>query len=96
VGSLGVSHTWAKSGLLQIYLVVTFGPIALQRATISKKGDRLRDKAEELRTNVDNIRAVECHRISLELAATADELADRWDAIDMTMAGYLGNRAAAK
>jgi hypothetical protein len=47
-------------------------------------------------TNVDNIRAVECHRISLELAATADELADRWDAIDMTMAGYLGNRAAAK
>ena len=61
-----------------------------------KRGDRLRDKAEELRTNADNIRAEECRRISLELAATADELADQWDAIDLTIAGYVGDRAAAK
>jgi hypothetical protein len=60
------------------------------------KGNRLRDKAEELRASADNIRAEECHRISLELAETAEELADRWDAIELTMAGYLGNRAAAK
>jgi hypothetical protein len=63
---------------------------------MSKKGDRLREKAEELRANADNIRAEECHRISLELAATAEALADQWDAIELTMAGYLGNRAAAK
>jgi hypothetical protein len=56
----------------------------------------LRDKAEELRTIADNIRAEERHRISLELAETADELADQWDAIAVTMAGYLGDRAAAK
>jgi hypothetical protein len=37
---------------------------------MSKKGDRLRDKAEELR-------AQECHRISLELAEMAEELADQ-------------------
>jgi len=63
---------------------------------MSKKGDRLRDKAEELRTNADNIRTEECHRISLELAAVAEELADQWDAIELTMAGYLGNRSTAK
>ena len=45
---------------------------------MSRKGDRLQHKAEELRTNADTIRAEECHRISLELAATADELADQW------------------
>jgi hypothetical protein len=64
-------------------------------ASTSKKGDRLRDKAEELRTNADNIRAKECHRISLELAAMAEELADQWDAIELTMAGYLGSWLAA-
>ena len=63
---------------------------------MSKNGDRLRDRAEELRTNADNIRAEECHRISLELAETAEELADQWDAIAVTLAGYLGDRAAAK
>jgi len=63
---------------------------------MSKKGDRLRDKAEELRANADNILVKECHRISLELAETAEELADQWDAIAVTMAGYLGDRAAAK
>ena len=63
---------------------------------MSKKSDRLRDRAEELRANADNIRAEECHRISLELAATAEELADQWDAIDLTMIEYLGNRAVAK
>jgi hypothetical protein len=57
---------------------------------MSKKGDRLRDKAEELRTNADTIRAWNA------TPATADELADRRDAVDLTMAGYLGNRAAAK
>jgi hypothetical protein len=62
---------------------------------MSKKGDRLRDKAEELRTNADNIRVEECHRISLELAELAEELADQWDALAVTMAGYLGHRAAA-
>jgi hypothetical protein len=46
-----------------------------------------------LRTNADNIRAVECHGISLELAAEAEEVADQWDAIELTIAGYL---AAAK
>jgi hypothetical protein len=63
---------------------------------MSKKGVRLRDKAEELRANADNICVEECHRICLELAATADELADQWDAIDLTIAGYLGDRVAAK
>jgi hypothetical protein len=58
---------------------------------MSKKSDRLRDKAEELRTNADNIRVEECRRISLELA---DELADQWDALAV-MAGYLSHRAAA-
>jgi hypothetical protein len=62
---------------------------------MSKKGDRLRDKAEELRTNADNIRVEECHRISLELAELAEELADQWDALTVTMAGYLGVRAPA-
>jgi hypothetical protein len=28
---------------------------------MSKKGDRLRDRAEELRVNADNIRVEECH-----------------------------------
>jgi hypothetical protein len=46
-------------------------------AAMSKKGDRLRDKAEELRPNADNIRAQECHRISLELAEMAEELANQ-------------------
>ena len=63
---------------------------------MSKKGDRLLDKAEELRTNADNIRVEECHRISLELAEMAEELAEQWDALAVTMAGYLGDRAAAK
>jgi hypothetical protein len=49
-------------------------------------------KAEELRTNADIIRAEECHRISLEFAATAEALADQWDAIELTMAGYLNRR----
>jgi len=56
----------------------------------------LRDKAEELRANADNIRAEECHRISLELAEMAEELADQWDALAVTMVSYLGDRAAAK
>jgi hypothetical protein len=60
---------------------------------MSKKGDQLRQKAEELWTNVDNIRAVECDRISLELAAEAEEVADQRDGIELTIAGYL---AAAK
>jgi hypothetical protein len=63
---------------------------------MSKKGNLLRQRAEELRTNADIIRAEECHRISLELAATADELADQWDAIDLTIAGYLSDRVVAK
>ena len=63
---------------------------------MSKKGDRLRDKAEELRANADNILVKECHRISLEFAETAEELADQWDAIAVTMASYLGGHAAAK
>ena len=58
---------------------------------MSKNGDRLRDRAEELRTNADNIRAEECHRISLELAETAEALADQWDAIAVTMVSYLGD-----
>ena len=66
------------------------------RPAMSRKGDRLRDKAEELRTSAGNILAEECHRISLELAAVADELADQWDAIDLTIADYLGSQAAAK
>jgi hypothetical protein len=37
----------------------------------------LRDKAEELRANADNIPTEECHRISLELAEMAEELADQ-------------------
>jgi hypothetical protein len=61
---------------------------------MSKKADQLRQKAEALRTNADNIRSEECHRISLELAATADELADQWDAMELTMGAYLGDRAA--
>jgi hypothetical protein len=63
---------------------------------MSKKSDQLRDKAEELRNSADNIRAEECHRIPLELAAMAEELADQWDAIDLTMVGYLGDLVAAK
>ena len=63
---------------------------------MSKRGDQLRHRAEELRTNADIIRAEECRRISLELAATADELADQWDMIDLTIAGYLRAPAAAK
>ena len=64
---------------------------SFHEAVMSKKGDRLRGKAEELRTNADNIRAEECRRISLELAAVAEELADQWEAMELTMAGYLGN-----
>jgi hypothetical protein len=60
--------------------------LQFHETTMSKKGDRLRHKAEELRTNADIIRAEECHRISLELAAMAEELADQWDAIELTMA----------
>jgi len=57
----------------------------------------LREKTEEFRANADNnIRAEECHRISLELAGMAEELADQWDAIAVTMASYLGGHAAAK
>ena len=59
---------------------------------MSKKGDELRQKAEELRANADNIRSDESHRISLELAITAADLADQWDAMELTM-GYLGGRA---
>jgi hypothetical protein len=44
-------------------------------------------------TNADNIRAGECHRISLELAVSAEELADQWDAIELTMAAYLADHA---
>jgi hypothetical protein len=65
-------------------------------AAMSKKRDRLRDKAEELRANADNIGAEECHRISLELAEMAEELADQWDALAVTMVSYLADRAAAK
>jgi hypothetical protein len=63
---------------------------------MSKKSDQLRDKAEELRINADNIRVEECHRISLELAELAEELADQWDVLMAAMVGYLGARAAAK
>jgi hypothetical protein len=63
-----------------------------ERASMSKKGDELRQKAEELRASADNIRSDECHRISLELAITAADLADQWDAMELTM-GYLGGRA---
>jgi hypothetical protein len=63
---------------------------------MSKKSDQLRDRAEELRLNADSLRAEECRRISLELAAMADELADQWDLIDLTISGYLTDRVAAK
>jgi hypothetical protein len=63
---------------------------------MSKKGKRLRDRAEELRTNADNIHAEECRRISLELATMAEELADQWNLVDLTIAGYLTDRVAAK
>jgi hypothetical protein len=53
---------------------------------MSKKGDQLRQKAEALRTIADNMHPAECRRISLELAVTAEELADEWDAIELTMA----------
>jgi hypothetical protein len=43
---------------------------------MSRKGNQLREKAKSLRGTADNIRVVECRRISLELAATAEELAD--------------------
>jgi len=56
----------------------------------------LRDRAEELRSNADSLRAEECRRISLELATMADELADQWDLIDLTISGYLTDRVAAK
>jgi aspartate aminotransferase-like enzyme len=62
-------------------------------ATISKNGDRLRDKAEELRTNADNIRAE--NAAAFRLNDTAEELADQWDALAVTMT-YLGDRTAAK
>ena len=62
---------------------------------MSKKSDQLRDRAEELRANADSLRAEECRRISLELAAMADELADQWDLIDLTISGYLTDRVAA-
>jgi hypothetical protein len=61
-----------------------------------QKSDQLRDKAEELRINANTIRVEECHRISLELADLAEELADQWDALTVVMVGYLGDRAAAK
>jgi hypothetical protein len=54
---------------------------------MSKKSNQLRDKAEELRANADNTRIEECHRISLELAVAAEELADQWEAIELTMPG---------
>jgi hypothetical protein len=63
---------------------------------MSKKSDQLRDRAEELRSNADSLRVEECRRISLELAAMADELADQWDLIDLTISGYLTDRVAAK
>jgi len=63
---------------------------------MSKKGDRLRHRAEALRTSADNIRAEECHRISLELAAMVEELADQGDAIDLTISGYFGHPTAVK
>jgi hypothetical protein len=63
---------------------------------MSKKSDQLRDKAEELRINADNIRVEECHRISLELAELAEELADQWDVLTVVMVGYLGAPAAAR
>jgi len=47
------------------------------------------------RAIADNIRAEECRRISLELAATTDEFADQWDAIDLTIVGYIGVQAVA-
>lgn len=58
---------------------------------MSRKADQLRQRAEELRTNADNIRTEECHRISLELAVMAEELADQWEAIELTM-GHLTDR----
>ena len=64
---------------------------SFHEAVMSKKSNQLRDTAEELRANADNIRTEECRRISLELAAAAEELADQWEAIELTMAGYLGN-----
>jgi hypothetical protein len=63
---------------------------------MSKKGDRFRDRAAELRADADDIRAEECHRISLEVAEMAEAPAVQWDAIELTMVGYLGNRAPAK
>jgi hypothetical protein len=70
--------------------------IILWGTLMSRKGNQLREKAKSLRGTADNIRVVECRRISLELAATAEELADQWDAIEFTMARYLADRAAAK
>jgi hypothetical protein len=56
---------------------------------MSKKSEELRQKAEELRANANNIRSDQCHQISLELAVTAEDLADQWDVKELTM-GYLG------
>jgi hypothetical protein len=44
-------------------------------------------------TNADNTRAGESHRISLELTVTAEELADQWHAIELTMVAYPADRA---
>jgi hypothetical protein len=63
---------------------------------MSKKGDRLRDKAEELRTNADSIGVEECHRISLELGRAGRRTSDRWGPTGLTIAMYLGKQAPAK
>ena len=63
---------------------------------MSKKAAQLRDKANGLRCTAANIGAAECHRISLELAVAAEELADQWEAIELTMAEYFTDRAVAK
>jgi len=63
--------------------------LKFHEAAMYKKGDQLQTKAEELRTNADNIRAEECHPdFALELAELAEELADQRDALAVTMAGY--------
>ena len=49
-----------------------------------------------MRVNADNLYVEECDRIWRELAEKAEELADQWDALGLTMAAYLGDRAAAK
>jgi hypothetical protein len=58
---------------------------------MSKRGDRLRDEAEG--PTPTTFGPGDATGFSHELAVTAEELADQWDAIELTMAAYLADRA---